>query len=507
MNKCACISILLAAIVLAGCVSVPSNNTRPAVGWTSHLDEVGLNGKMDSLPIPRDWKLRQISSFDKQGGNDDASGYIYAFDEGKVIANLKGPGCILRIWAEEPDGLIAFYVDDMQHAALVLPFAELFTGFNEVFSPPLVGQNSGGCYSYVPIPYKEKCLIAVYDAKDEQAYHITYADLPGDDDIEPFRLPLNRYGDNFFRRWRNEWNRIPDVRMSDLETEKLHQSSRKIYPNKESLVYSIEGPAVVKEIEFEFGVKDPATLHKIWVAMYFDGDPKPSVYGPVDYLFGAGSPTSADYMGLAIGRDGGRLWCRYPMPFASMAQIRLFNTSDAAFDFKYNITWEPRNVDGMMYFHALYNEDEAETDENYTVANITGHGQFAGCSVAVNCAKSFEFLEGDDIVVVDGKCEELLHGTGTDDYFNAGNQFQMGSDSTAMYGCTVLSKSDPVAFSAYRSHVTDAIPFKKSFALSFEKGNQNNESEAVYSSMAYWYQKGTYGMQWTTPELGMEVVK
>src|SRR6185437_4041618 len=45
--------------------------------------------------------------------------------------------------------------------------------------------------------------------------------------------------------------------------------------------------------------------------------------------------------------------------------------------------------------------------------------------------------------------------------------------------------------SAYRWHIEDAMPFKKSIRVTIEHGNQN-DTEADYSSVAYFYQSAPH---------------
>src|SRR5262245_8219095 len=61
-------------------------------------------------------KVGMISSYDRTGGNDDGFSGRYSFvrkeGDGLVIADLKGPGVIHRIWTPTPtDDPMEFYFD------------------------------------------------------------------------------------------------------------------------------------------------------------------------------------------------------------------------------------------------------------------------------------------------------------------------------------------------------------------------------------------------------------
>ena len=57
-----------------------------------------------------------VSSYDRTGGNDDGFSGKYSFirkeGDALVIADLKGPGVIYRIWTPTPtDDYLEFYLD------------------------------------------------------------------------------------------------------------------------------------------------------------------------------------------------------------------------------------------------------------------------------------------------------------------------------------------------------------------------------------------------------------
>jgi len=97
------------------------------------------------------------------------------------------------------------------------------------------------------------------------------------------------------------------------------------------------------------------------------------------------------------------------------------------------------------------------------------------------------FLEGDEMIEVDGEKEPSIRGTGTEDYFNSGWYFNQGEFAAPYHG--LIIKDDSLGrIAAYRFHVLDVIPFKKSIRALIEHGDRNTEV-ADYSSTAYWYQK------------------
>jgi hypothetical protein len=139
--------------------------------------------RIDALPaFRRSVKVGGVSSYDRTGGNDDGFNGTYSFvrkePAGLVIADLKGPGVIYRIWTPTPsEEILEFYFDGEASPRLSLPFMDLFSGKRYPFLNPLVGIGAGGFYSYVPLAYKESVKVVVKSDRFH-FYQINYATYP-----------------------------------------------------------------------------------------------------------------------------------------------------------------------------------------------------------------------------------------------------------------------------------------------------------------------------------------
>ena len=90
------------------------------------------------------------------------------------------------------------------------------------------------------------------------------------------------------------------------------------------------------------------------------------------------------------------------------------------------------------------------------------------------------------MIWVDGEVKPSIVGTGTEDYFSSGWYFNKGALQAPYHG--LILKDDSLGrIAAYRLHVMDPIPFKKSIKFTIEHGQGNTEI-ADYSSTVYWYQ-------------------
>ncbi len=486
---------LLATILFAGYADAGKlKNNREPVGWTTHLNDLGINGTLDHLAEPRKWRMGQVSSFDRSGGSADDQGSEREFEGGKVLADLEGPGSITRIWTRNPVGILHIYVDNIESPVIIAPFAELFTGKLplyspgvDMFAPPLVGEAGGGYYSYVPIPYKERCRIVVDTDDAAVSYQINYAQFAPGTEIESFRAALTKDDTRYFLNWREEWE-SSFFRYSDRDTERIHHSRHNYYGHNNALILPMNGPGVITELEFLVESADQVVLDNTWLSISFDRQETPGVLVPLGDFFGTGNPEGADFTSVVLGRDGTRMWCRFPMPFKEFAEVRLITLSDQVIDLEYFVTWREGPVDDQRYFVARYNSDKTKEGTSYTVADINGTGHFVGATIAASGADSLEFLNGDDTLTIDGEADSAFHGTGTDDYFNAGWYFATGPFSSPVSSASHKAATAPTGFAATRSLITDPVPFSSSLTFELEHGDMNNAPGVNYTSVAYWYQ-------------------
>lgn len=512
MLKRAIAVLVLVALATGACAGgkwvVPP---RKADGWTTPLAELGIDGTVDALARPHHWRVKQVSSYDRTGGEfDDRYGHE-VFEGGVVLADVMGPGMIARIWTRNPWGTLYIFVDDMEHPIITTPFRELFSGELELFSPgfnlfapPFVGEGSGGYYCYVPIPFAERCRLVVMGEQDVLGYEVTYIEFPPGVPIRSFELALNHDDVGYFRKWRDTWNKS-DMRYHVRGVEQVHKSSTRIWPAKDVLVAPFDGPGTITEFEMKVESADPAILQKLWLQVFFDGAKGPAVLAPIGDFFGRSSPDSSNYNSVVLGNLDGRMWCRFPMPFRKSAVVRVVNNTDQMVDFWYTITWRPGAVDDANYFFARYRSAAAEAGTPYTVADISGKGTFVGAAIASSGSPTLTLLEGDPQYRIDGAPASEFHGTGTDAYFNGGWYFAAGPYSGALSGCTSKNAGRPAAFAAYRTHVMDAVPFTSSFSFTLEHGTGNNQPGARYTSVAYWYQREVEPELWAVPEFSPPV--
>lgn len=281
------------------------------------------------------------------------------------------------------------------------------------------------------------------------------------------------------------------VQVSSYDTTGGNNDRFNIHPGKKLELMDAQGPGVISRIWLTIDSRDPDYLRNILVRMYWDGEDKPSVEVPIGDLFGSGFKYK-HYTAQLVGMSSGGYYLYFPMPFQERARIEVVNQSDQeVFGFYYHINYYKMNEslpDNTPYFHARWQRDIRTTDDNNFVAlNAKGAGYFVGMNFnGQPYDSSLVYLEGDEMIYVDGEESPSIHGTGFEDYFTSGWYFKNGEYNAPYHGLVDLEQ-ETGRVTAYRHHIPDAIPFRDSIKVTYEHGH-GNEAVSDFTTTAYWYQ-------------------
>ncbi len=269
--------------------------------------------------------------------------------------------------------------------------------------------------------------------------------------------------------------------------------ARNVAPGETLTLLDYKGAGIIHRFWVTIAPRSEMTIHRQAILrMYWDGEPAPSVEVPIGDFFGVGFGEQKDYISLPLNETSGGYNCYWPMPFHKSAKWTITNLSKKKIDaFYYNIDFTgfksiPKD---LRHFHAQWRRENPTTkDKNYTILEATGKGHFVGAALFMQNrrGKGFGFLEGDEMVYVEGEEKPSIIGTGTEDYFSSGWYFDRGLYSAPFHGVTILDQAKG-RVSAYRWHIEDAMPFSKSIKVTIEHGT-NNDHVADYSSVAFFYQ-------------------
>ncbi|MFZ0390632.1 MAG: glycoside hydrolase family 172 protein [Calditrichia bacterium] len=282
------------------------------------------------------------------------------------------------------------------------------------------------------------------------------------------------------------------IQISSYDTTGGNNDRINLQDGEKAVIAEMDGPGVITRIWVTIDSRDPYFLRQIVLRMYWDGEENPSVEVPAGDFFGTGFEYK-HYMSAFVGMSSGGYYSYFAMPFQKSARIEVENqTGQEVYAFYYQIDYQKLESpldDDIAYFHAQWNRElRTSPDENYLVLDAEGRGHFVGVNMNMqHYRNSLWFLEGDEMIYVDGEEFPSVYGTGTEDYFTGGWYFNRGEFAGPYHG--LILKDDSLArIAAYRFHVGDVIPFRKSLRFTIEHGHGNTEA-ADYSSTAYWYQK------------------
>jgi hypothetical protein len=257
-------------------------------------------------------------------------------------------------------------------------------------------------------------------------------------------------------------------------------------------LFSHEGAGTVHRFWVTIAPReDVAVLSQAILRMYWDGDANPSVECPIGAFFGVGFGEQKDFISMPLDETSGGYNCYWPMPFHRSARWTLTNGSGRRIDaFYYNIDYTALDSlpPATRHFHAQFRRENPTTPgRNYTMLETAGAGHYVGTALFM-AGKSLAFLEGNEMVYIDGATTPAIEGTGTEDYFSSGWYFDRGTYSAPYHGVIIKDEARS-RVSAYRWHIEDAIPFTTSIRFTIEHGTGNGTT-ADYSSVAYYYLAG-----------------
>ncbi|MEP0847693.1 MAG: DUF2961 domain-containing protein [Phycisphaerae bacterium] len=484
----------------------------PQVATESLLGEL-IN--LDALTIYPDppFTCRQFSSYDRDStdptsaekwfANGDAGQFLRTEQrDGRteyVMADMDGPGAIVRIWSANPAGVLRIYLDRAEKPALEARMADLLGGNVPGIMTPIAGQRSRGWNCYYPIPYAEHCQVTS-DAGGFY-YHVDYRTYPQGTRVAAFDASTLQ---SLLNATYGACARLSFPRNVPGRDERAAAGGRSLdlKPHERQAV-PFGGPGQIRA----WSIRAPANLDRtalrsVVLRMRFDGEQ--TVETPLADFFGAGPrPTSYSSLPLEIDASEQRLSCFFAMPFEREAEVSFENTGEVAVRLNAEFTVDQTAwTDRAMHFHATWRTVHDQPtrpmiDWNYLHAR--GQGVFVGAAFAINNPVKQWWGEGDEKIYVDGEAFPSFFGTGTEDYygyawcwpepFQHALHNQTRCDGPGNYGYTAVN----------RWHIPDRIPFQRELRFDMELWHWNARTAVDMSVVTYWYARPGATAEGTPP--------
>ncbi|MEO8416787.1 MAG: glycoside hydrolase family 172 protein [Ginsengibacter sp.] len=447
--------------------------------------------------------VRQFSSYDTTGNNDDGFSGKYSYirknpDGSLVLFEAKGNGVINRIWTPTPnEDTLDFYFGKSNNPSFSIKFSDLFSGKSYPFILPLCGNQLGGYYCYFPIPYKDGCIV-VSRGKQMQFYQIQYRNYPNGYQVKNFGPILNSEEKSSYTKLISTWNKSYDPSLEKDSNIKTIHTDKILAPGKTITIAAINDGGRIMGIKLKPAAIFTGLEKQVDIRISWDNEKYPAIYAPVadffGYAFGKVSMQS-----LLLGSADNTSYCYFPMPFDSTAKIELIYRP-----LSNQKTMEPLHIIADVYFSAQRRNKKTEgklyafwnrainapISEPFLFLNGKGKGHYVGTILQAQGLNPgmTTFFEGDDVTCIDGKM--TMHGTGSEDYFNGGWYALLDRwdrrMSLPLHGS--LDYSLPFARTGgYRLFLSDKMSFEKSIEHTIEHGPEHNNIPVDYTSVALYY--------------------
>lgn len=437
------------------------------------------------------------TTYDRLGGNNDGFRGTWSFvrrnpDSSLVMLDIDGPGVINRFYTPTPTSdTLDFYIDNMSSPTLSICYLDLFSGVRYPFVKPICGNAVGGYFCYFPILFQSHCRI-VCRGKKLQFHQIGYR-------LYPKGTTVTSFSDNLSKKEKKDISRIALLWQNSREgvKGKKKQQFVSVSPGQTKTVGSWTRGGRINGIELDTTGTQDCRLRIFW-----DGEIHPAIDCPAAQFFGHVLHRPA-MQSLLIGCRGNKNYVYFPMPFDHSARVELVNTSTSNTYKSMATIWysrDSRHAATEGYFCAYAQSRHLETKDPYHVLlNVAGQGHYVGTMLTGQGDEGVNgtpFWEGDDSTVVDGV--SMLHGTGTEDYFNGGWYNIEGRwnhlCSLPLSGCLGYS-SETSWTGGYRLLISDKIPFKKSLYQGIEHGGTVVGVPVQYCSVVFYYVNKPYVFQ------------
>ena len=484
-------------------------NSQSTITTTSLLNEISdLDGICKAPPV---WfKTSQASSYDRASVVENGDGWFANGDYGKylrsernegrtenVMADIKGPGAVVRIWSANPAGTIRFYFDGETTPRITSGLGDLLSAKSPWFKGPFSFQADRGWNLYFPMPFAKSLKVTLSEAPDNVLksvyYHIGYRQYAAETIVETF--DPKRIDQKAVARIAEALTK-PKGYASNFERNFVAAAGQS------GSVELPEGSKVVRQFNVKLNkafmspgtsFDDPRQMHQMLrhteLRITFDGVNTVAV--PLGDFF-ASPPFNRAYNSLPMEvTPDGTMICRFVMPYEKSAKVEFVNHGDFKVAGTVTCHVAPFNWNSSSWhFYSQWNYDRNGTrpmhDMNFV--STKGVGAYVGSVLSISNPSPSWWGEGDEKVFIDGEKFPSTIGTGTEDYFG----YAWSANTIFQRPLIGQPQSEPMGnyghSANYRWHILDRMPFKSDIRFLIEQWHWA-DVVATFTTTAYWYGK------------------
>lgn len=518
------IGTILSAVIFWTCGK--GQDTRITTG-TLFEEMIDLQG-LAKYPEPA-FRMRQFSSYDHRsqlpGGRDwyaNADGFgnepIPNFEKvlkepddsgiGEyLIADVKGPGAVVRVWTALIRGRVRLYIDNAENPVYdgdandffhkpYDRFPQMDNVNRERFQETIRQRDA----SYAPIPFAQRLRVVwIGNLKDTHFYQMQVRQYPEETPLKSFSpediAVYSKVIDNVTLALSDPENQLPSKPKA-----RTQPFSVTLEPKQQKEALFLPGPGAVAELTLQLKAKDrDKALRQTLLFIKCDDSPWGQVQSPVGDFFGA-APGVNPYHSLPFSvKPDGTMLCRYVMPYADGLRIQFANQGTQEAEITGSVqsipfSWDERS----MHFYGLWRtrhnlvaDPEAVQDLPFLVA--VGKGVYVGSVSFILNPNTLPtpwgnwWGEGDEKVFVDKDTKPSLFGTGSEDYYN----YSWSSPDIFFYPFCGQPRNDGPGnrgfVTNFRWHILDPIPFQENIRFYLELFSHERTPGVSYARIGYHY--------------------
>ena len=465
------------------------------------------------LPPPAGERTGLFSSYDRRqstiregryvhwDATNDRGQFLRTTDDGwNVMAEIKSPGALTRIWCQKPTGDVRIVLDG--EPVIDAPLLDLFDGGVEPFGMPLsyVIPPGDAVISYFPIGFARSCRVLSREFTGE--YQIDYVACAPTTVVECFQPQLGEQA-------RAALDEVSKTLRRGLSEKQLHGKRRtaphggqKNLKGGDKLEWDLTGAGTIRTFQVSLTDKreprERHALHNLILRIFWDGRTQPDVELPLTAFFGTGFTRNL-YNSLVMGTDlatkmpgefaneGWFMYCYFPMPFTDGAHIEIENQNvqknrEIGVMLYMQVERDAPPANALRFKARMRTEDPCQTFD-FPMLETTQPGRLVGCVLNIDCPREQWWGAGDHKIWLDDEPFPSILGTSTAGYF--GNVTGLRPIRMPLHGATLVS---PIGKnSMYRWQLADCGSFQKSLRFTLENWQYDRADDVYYNSVVYWY--------------------
>lgn len=462
------------------------SNVAGGPEWFANSDGFG------SAPIP------PFEEVLRAPGDDGVGEYL--------LADIEGPGAIVRTWTADINGVIRVYLDGADEPVydgpaerfLHRPYDAFLAG-SGIAAETLEGTLYQRDAAYCPMPFAKRCRIVwVGNQKRLHFYYVQVRQYQDKNVAVVTFAPADLKNHAAVVREVCQTLADPDA-IGPSSNSESHDFDLTLAPGERSEPLRLEGPGALEQLSLLVeGKSERAALRQTVMRISCDGWTNAQVQTPVGDFFAA-APDVNPFVSLPFTvKEDGWMTCRYLMPYKQSLVVELHNLGDEPVRVRGSAHAKPRAWDDerTMHFYARWRvtHDIATPpaiDVPFLVAG--GTGRYVGsASLMMNTAVGTHmggtwWGEGDEKVFVDGDKTPSWFGTGSEDYYN----YAWSAVDLFDYPYCGQPRNDGPGnrgfVANYRFHFLDDQPFQNHIAFYLELLSNHPVKEFSYARQAYHY--------------------